>query len=89
LGNQSEFSFGYSNPEHAVVEISDKNKSLRITNPEHAVVEISDKNKCLEFKNSEHAVVELSDYPKINNINIILNMTVDGSTRSGRIENLQ
>jgi len=67
MGNQSEFSFGCTNPEHAVVEKSVKNKSLEFKTSEHAVVEISDKNKGLEFKNSEHAVVDLSDNQKINN----------------------
>jgi len=45
MGNQSEFSLGYTNPEHAVVEKSVKNQGLEIKIFEHAVVEISDKNK--------------------------------------------
>jgi len=47
---QGEFCLGYKNPEHAVVEISVKNKSLGIKNHGRAVVEKSDKNKSLEFK---------------------------------------
>jgi len=61
MGNQSEFSLGYTNPEHAVVEKSYKNKSLELKNSEHAVVKISDKNKSLGIKNPERAVVEKSD----------------------------
>jgi len=64
MGNKSEFSLGYTNPEHAVVEKSDKNKSLEFKNSEHAVDEISEKNKSLGIKNPERAVVEKSDKNK-------------------------
>jgi len=70
VGNQSEFSLGYKNPEHAVVELSDQNKSLGCKSPEYAVVELSDKTKSLGIKNPEHAVVELSNNQKINNLQI-------------------
>jgi len=41
--NRSKTSLGFKYPEHAVVEVSDKNSSLAFKNPEHAVVEVSDK----------------------------------------------
>jgi len=50
MGNQSEFSLGYTNPERAVVEKSDKNKSLELKNFEHAVVELSDNLKINNIK---------------------------------------
>jgi len=53
-----------TNPERAVVEKSDKNKSLEFKNTKHAVVEKSDKNKSLGIKNPERAVVEKSDKNK-------------------------
>jgi len=50
MGNQSEFSLGYTNPEHAIVEKYDKNKSLVLKNSEHAVVELSDNQKINNIK---------------------------------------
>jgi len=41
---------GYTNPKHAVVELSDKNKSLGIKNAEPAVVELSDNQKINKLK---------------------------------------
>jgi len=35
---------GFKNPEHAVVEVSDKITSLGLKNPELAVTELSDNN---------------------------------------------
>jgi len=43
--NQSKTSLGLKYPEHAVVEVSDKNSSLGFKNPERAVVEVSDNNE--------------------------------------------
>jgi len=66
--NQSQTSLGLKYPEHAVVEVSDKNYSLGFKNPERAVVEVSDKNSSLGLKSPEHAVVDLSDNNEINNM---------------------
>jgi len=45
--NQSKTSLGFKNPEHAVVEVSDKIICLGFKNPERAFVEVSDKNSSL------------------------------------------
>jgi len=66
--NQSKTSLGLKNPEHAVVEVSDKITSLGFKNAERAVVEVSDKITSLGFKKPEQAVGELSDNNEINNM---------------------
>jgi len=59
---------GLKYPEHAVIEVSDKNSSLGYKNPERAVVEVCDKISSLGLKIPEQAVVELSDTNQINNM---------------------
>jgi len=43
--NQSKTSLGLKYPEHAVVEVSDKNSSLAFKSPEQVVVHLSDNNE--------------------------------------------